>query len=365
MRKHSMDYTILIPAIVLVVFGLIMVFSATYYSAEAKNDDGFYYFKKQIIGAIIGLVLMIIASFFPYQKLAKIKVPLVILALLLVIAVFIPGIGTNINGSSRWINIGGFSLQPSEVAKLALIIFIAATCAANQKYIKTFRYGILAPCIVPVIFCVIIYFMPNFSAVVCIAILTFVMVFVSGANGKILALLGGGVAGLGAIVMMTRSYRADRVATFLDPFQYYDTNGYQVVQSLYAIGNGGFFGRGLGNSREKLLYLPYGESDFIFSVIVEELGFIGAFALMAVFAFLVYRIIHVAMKAPDMFGTLLATGVATIICVQVIINIAVVTSSIPATGVSMPFISYGSSALVIFMFLIGIVLNISKQTREN
>ena len=163
--------------------------------------------------------------------------------------------------------------------------------------------------------------------------------------------------------MTTQSYRMDRILSFVDPWQYADTKGYQVIQSLYAIGAGGFFGRGLGNSRQKLLYLPYGESDFIFSIIVEELGFLGALVLLFLFGFLVYRGIKVAMRAPDMFGTMLATGIVTIIAVQVIINIAVVTSSIPATGVSMPFISYGSSALIIFMSMIGILLNISRQSK--
>lgn len=364
MRKHSMDYFILITTLVLVAFGLIMVFSATYYSASIKQDDGFYYLKRQLIGAMLGLGLMIAASFFPYQKLQKLRIPLIIIAFILLVAVLVPGAHRiNLNGSSRWLNLGMFSLQPSEVAKLALIIFISSTLAVNQKRVGYFLNGILGPAIVPLIFCGLLLLQPNFSAIVCIGILTVVMILVGGANGKMLALLCGGGVAIGFGVMMSSSYRANRVNSFMNPWDYSDTSGYQVMQSLYAIGSGGFFGRGLGNSRQKLLYLPYGESDFIFPIVCEELGFIGALVLILLFAFLIYRIIRVAINARDMFGCLVATGVATIICIQVIINIAVVTSSIPPTGVSMPFISYGSSALVIFMLMIGIVLNISKFTK--
>ncbi len=365
-RKRTMDYAILITTLILVCFGVIMVFSASYYLAESSsmyNNDGLYFFKKQIFGAVLGLIGMIGFSFFNYRYLAKLKYPLIIVALVLLAVVLVPGVGQDINGSSRWIIIAGQSVQPSEITKFALIVFVAATISVNKERMNTFRYGMMPSLLITGIACVLILLQPNFSAIVCIFLTVMIMLFVGGAKGWHMGvLMGAGLAG-GLLVMQMRDYRVNRVISFLDPWQYSDSLGYQVIQSLYAIGAGSFFGRGLGNARQKLLYLPYGQSDFIFSIIVEELGFLGAIILIGLFAFLIYRGIKVATRAPDLFGTCLATGIVTIIAIQVCVNIAVVTSSIPPTGVSLPFISYGSSSLVIFMCMIGILLNISKQSR--
>ena len=366
MQKKSFDYSILITTIILVSFGVIMVFSASYYVAEsssAYNNDGLYFFKKQLIGAVVGFAGMIGFSFFNYKLLAKFKYVLLVIAAVLLTAVLIPGVGQEINGSSRWIIIAGQSVQPSEITKFALVVFVAATISVNKDRMKTFRFGMLPSLAVTGVLCILIYRQPNFSAIVCIFATVMVMLFIGGANMLHMGLLTGGGLAAGFGMMFMQNYRVDRVVSFLDPWQYADSKGYQVIQSLYAIGAGGFFGRGLGNSQQKLLYLPYGQSDFIFSVIVEELGFLGALVLIGLFAFLIYRGIKVATKAPDLFGSSLATGIIAIIAVQVCVNIAVVTSSIPPTGVSLPFISYGSSSLVIFMCMIGILLNISRQSK--
>jgi cell division protein FtsW len=364
--KRSMDYSILITTLILVAYGVIMVFSASYYLAESSsmyNNDGLFFFKKQIIGAVIGIIGMIGFSFFNYKYLAKLKYPLMIVALVLLAVVLIPGVGRDVNGSSRWLVIAGQNLQPSEVTKFALIVFVSATISVNKDRMNTFRFGMLPSLFVTGIVCILIYLQPNFSAIVCIFLTVLIMLFVGGVKGWHMGvLLGTGLAG-GLGVMQLSDYRVDRVVSFLDPWKYADSKGYQVIQSLYAIGAGGFFGRGLGNARQKLLYLPYGQSDFIFSIIVEELGFLGAIVLIGLFAFLIYRGVKVATRAPDLFGSSLATGIIAIIAIQVCVNIAVVTSSIPPTGVSLPFISYGSSSLVIFMCMIGILLNISKQSK--
>jgi len=364
--KRPMDYFILITTLILVSFGVIMVFSASYYLAEsssAYNNDGLFFFKKQIVGAVVGLIGMIGFSFFNYKYLAKLKYPLMIVALVLLAVVLIPGVGRDVNGSSRWLYIFGQSVQPSEIAKFALIVFVSATISVNKDRMRTFRFGMLPSLFVAGIVCILIYLQPNFSAIVCICLTVIIMLFVGGVKGWHMGvLMGTGLAG-GLAVMQLSDYRVNRVISFLDPWQYSDSLGYQVVQSLYAIGAGGFFGRGLGNARQKLLYLPYGQSDFIFSIIVEELGFLGAVVLIGLFGFLIYRGVRVATRAPDLFGASLATGIVSIIAIQVCVNIAVVTSSIPPTGVSLPFISYGSSSLVIFMCMIGILLNISKQGR--
>ena len=370
MRKQSIDYFALILTLIIITFGIVMVYSATYYLAASKemyDNDGMYFFKRQIIGAAIGFAFMLFLMFFDYHRLKKLRYLLFIVAIAFLAAVLIPGVGRNINGSTRWIYIAGFSIQPSEIAKLALIVFMAYIISENRNnaggYLP-FKKGTL-PCLLLVgICCVLIIKQPNFSAVICLCVLMLIMLIVGGAPKKhIVPLSIGGIAA-GVIVMFAQSYRANRVETFLDPWSDPSDSGYQIVQSLYAIGGGGLFGRGIGNSMQKLLYLPFGESDFIFSIIVEELGLVGGATLLILYLLLALRGVKIAMKAPDMFGTMLAVGIVSIISIQVLINVAVVTNSIPATGVSLPFVSYGSSSLIIFMGMIGILLNISRQARD-
>ncbi len=368
MRKGSIDYSLMIVTIILVAFGLLMVFSASYYMAQASklyDYDGLYLFKKQLIGAALGLAIMIFFMFFDYKKLIKWKYILMIVAVLFLVIVFIPGVGVNLNGAARWINLGPLpTFQPSEIAKFSLIIFTAATIYVNRNRMDTFRYGIFPNLLVLLVICGLLFLQPNYSSIILLSVLVFVMMFVGGAKGWHLAVLGGagGLAGFG--LMLAEPYRVSRLLTFTDPWQYASEGGYQVIQSLYGIGAGGILGRGLGNGRQKFLWLPYGESDFIFSIVAEELGLIGAIVLILLFVFLVYRGIKIAATAPDLFGTMVATGITVMIGIQVILNIAVATASLPATGVPMPLVSYGSSSLVIFMAMIGILLNISKQARR-
>ncbi len=368
LQKGSIDYSLLIVTLILIAYGLLMVFSASYYMAQSSklyNYDGLALFKKQLVGAAIGLVFMVFFIFFDYKKLIKLKYVLLVLAGLCLVAVFIPGIGVNVNGSSRWIQLGPLpQLQPAEIAKVAIIVFIASVIYVNRNRMNTFRYGVIPSLLALIPICILLYFQPNFSAIIVLCALTFIMIFVGGAKAWHLLALGGvGVVG-GFALMMMKDYRVDRITTFLDPWQNATEGGYQVVQSLYGIGSGGLFGQGIGNGTQKLSWLPYGESDFIFSIIAEELGLIGVIVLLALFIFLIYRGIKTAAQAPDLFGTMLATGVTTVIALQVIINVGVVTASLPPTGVSLPFISYGSSSLVIFMSMIGIMLNVSKQSRR-
>jgi cell division protein FtsW len=288
-----------------------------------------------------------------------------IAAVVLLVIVFIPGVGVELNGSSRWIRFGPLpSIQPSEIAKFAMIIFTASTIYVNRNRMNTFRYGIMPNLLVLGVFCVLLFLQPNYSSIILMCILVFVMMFVGGAKGWHLAALGGagGLAGFG--LMLTEDYRIDRLLSFTDPWKYASDGGFQVIQSLYGIGAGGIMGRGLGNGRQKYLWLPYSESDFIFSITTEELGLIGAVILIVLYIILVYRGIKIAANAPDMFGTMLATGITTVIGMQVIINIGVVTASIPATGVPLPFLSYGNWSLMIMLCMVGILLSISRQTRR-
>ncbi len=368
MKKGVIDYSLLIVTLLLVVFGLLMIFSSSYYMAQSSKTyeyDGLALFKKQLLGAAIGLVGMVFFAFFDYKRLIKMKYFFLLFAIIMLVLVFIPGLGVNMNGSSRWIRFPGMpSIQPAEIAKFSMIIFTAATIYVNRNRMDTFRYGIMPNLVVLLVICGLLFLQPNYSAIILMCVLVFVMIFVGGAKWWHLAVLGGAGGLVGFVLMMTESYRVARLNTFADPFANPTGDGWQIIQSLYGIGAGGVFGQGLGNGRQKYLWLPYGESDFIFSITTEELGFIGAVVLILLFAFLVYRGIKIAATAPDLFGTMLATGITTMIGVQVILNIGVVTASIPATGVPLPFISYGNWSLMIFMCMIGILLNISKQARR-
>lgn len=367
LQKGSIDYSILIVILILIAYGVIMVFSASYYMAQSSKEydyDGLALFKKQLFGAAIGLIAMIFFTFFDYKKLFKLRYIALAIAGIFLIAVLVPGVGVNLNGSSRWIRVLGISIQPAEIAKIALIIFIASSVYLNRKRMDTLRYGILPPLLALFPICILLYFQPNYSAIIVLCALTFIMIFVGGVKGWQLAAIGAiGVVGI-LVLMLQEGYRVARVTSFMDPWQNPTGDGYQVIQSLYGIGSGGLFGQGIGNGTQKLSWLPYGESDFIFSIIAEELGLVGAVILLALFIFLIYRGIKVAATAPDLFGTMLATGIITLIGLQVVVNVGVVTASLPPTGVSLPFISYGSSSLIIFMSMIGILLNISKQGRR-
>jgi len=365
MAKKPCDYPILFSTILLVCFGVIMVFSASfYYAQQPPINDSYFFFKKQAVGAVLGLGAMLFMKNFSYWKLEKFTFPLLGVSLLLLIAVLIPGIGRNLNGASRWLYIGGVSIQPAEIAKFALIIYMASSMAKKKDKMKTFIKGVIPYIIVMIVFFGLIIAQPNMSTAGSIAILVMVMLFAGGASLWHLGLLTAlGASGAYALVVM-EEYRFKRLLAFQNPWAAPKDEGYQIVQSLYSLGSGGLFGMGLGNSRQKFLYLPYRESDFIFSIIGEELGFIGAAALMILFLVLIWRGLRVAITAPDLFGSLLATGITSIIAIQVIINIAVVTGSMPPTGLPLPFISAGSSSLIIFMSSIGILLNISQYCKS-
>ncbi|MBD5560901.1 MAG: putative lipid II flippase FtsW [Clostridia bacterium] len=366
-RRH-LDYVLMIVTLVIVVYGLIMVFSASYYKAQASalyDYDGFYLFKRQAAGAVIGCAAMLLLAFIDYRSLIRFKYVILIISLILLVVVFIPGIGVNLNGSSRWIKLGPLpAFQPAEIAKLAMVIFTAATIYVNRNRMDSFRYGILPNLLVLLLMCLLLFFQPNFSSVILLCLLVFIMMYVGGAKGAQLGLLAAVGGTLGFALLMVANYRARRVTAFADPWQYAQNGGWQVIQSLYGIGAGGLTGRGLGNSRQKYLWLPYGESDFIFSITAEEVGLVGSVLLIGLFVLLIYRGVRIAASAPDLFGTLLATGISSLIGIQAIMNIAVATASMPVTGVPMPFFSYGSSSLVIFMAMVGIMLNISRQAQR-
>ncbi len=365
-KKSAMDYQFLGTVIVLLAFGLIMILSASSpvaYASSVTGNDSFYYFKKQLIWAVIGGVAMLVASNYDYRKLKKWGKLSLGISFFLLIIVLIPGIGVVVNEARRWIQIGPINFQPSEVVKFGVVLFMAMSLADNYKILKKFS-GLMVYLVILGVIAGLIMLEPHFSCTMLILASSAVMLFVAGARWKHIGILAAPV-GVGIVALVVSApYRLERVTTFMDPFKNIADEGWQIVQSLYAIGSGGIFGAGIGQSRQKYLNIPEPQNDFIFSIICEELGLLGAILVIALFVFLIYRGIKIATEAPDLFGTLLTVGIISLIAIQALVNIAVVTSSMPVTGMPLPFFSYGGTALAITMAEMGVVLNISKHKKK-
>ncbi|MBR5152524.1 MAG: putative lipid II flippase FtsW [Clostridia bacterium] len=355
-----MDYTFLLAVGLLMAFGLVMLFSAGSARALANFGDSLWYFKQQLKGVVFGLVLMFVFSNFDYHKLGKWAMLLLAGSAFLLFLVILPGVGTTINGATRWL----FGFQPSEIAKFAIILYFAFSLSKNYHKLSDFRYGLCPYLGILLVFILLLMLEPHFSCIVLMGLTSVLLLFVAGAKIKHFVWLSV-PAVLGVIgLIIAEPYRMKRIISFMDPFADAQGAGFQIVQSLYAIGSGGIFGVGLGQSRQKYLALPEPQNDFIFSVLAEELGLLGAAILIGLFIFLIVRGIKIAVKAPDLFGTLLVTGIVGIIAFQAMINIAVVTASIPVTGMPLPFFSFGSTALTITLAEMGIVLNVSRQIKK-
>ena len=359
--KNGVHYRIIILTIILIVFGIVMVYSASSYLGELNFNDKFYFLKKQILGAVLGSAVLIVTYFIDYHKYIKYKNWFLLIAIILLILVFVPFIGIENNGAKRWIGLPGFTIQPSEIAKFAFILFASGYMAKNYDIIRTFK-GMLPVLIVGGLIAVLILLEPNFSITLCVGLVTLIMLFVGGINLKHIAIVGVSAVPLVPLLIYMEPYRMKRLVAFLNPWANPQDEGYQLIQSFFSLGGGGLFGVGLFNSRQKFLFLPFAESDFIFSIIGEELGFLGAVFLLFIFAMLIINGLKIAFNSLDRFGTYLAVGIVSIIATQVLINVAVVTGSIPPTGVPLPFVSSGSTALVMFMAGIGVLLNIHKQS---
>ncbi len=361
------DFWLLAVVVALVVFGVIMVFSASYYQSISEGSSPYSYLLKDTFFAITGFGLMMAAFLFDYHNWKKITTIIFVGAVVLLVFVLIPipNINEPINGAMRWIRLGPVSIMPGEIAKFVSILMVAKILGDDPKRINSFKEGILPLAGVCVLFGGLIMMQPNMSTAATLCLIVFLMMFVAGLKWRwIGAAVAAGVAGGIALLFQGGGYRMERITSFLDPFEHALNEGFQVVQSLLAMGSGGLFGAGLGKSVQKNLYLPEPQNDFILAIIGEELGFVGIMVLMAAYVFLIWRGIHIALNAPDQYGLLLASGVVIMISLQVVLNVAVVTSSMPPTGVILPFISYGGNALWIFMLSSGILLNISRHTVE-
>ena len=363
-ERGMLDVPYLVLTVLLTVIGLVMLFSASYASAISEGLAPTHYFIRQGCFAAAGIAVMLLVSRLNYQAWRFLAFWVLGGAVLLLIAVAIPGIGVSHNGARRWIKIG-VEFQPSEFAKLGVVLTFAAAMSVYRDKMKTFRCGVLPFAAILVVIAVLLYLEPHLSATVIVLLLGAVMMFLGGTRLRWFAL---GVLGGGALVLLylsTKGYASDRIMAWRNPFDYAKDEGYQIVQSLYAIGSGGLFGLGFGHSRQKYLYLPEPENDYLFAIVCEELGLVGALLVLALFVLLIVRGYWIALHARDRFGSLLTAGLTTLLALQVFFNIGVVTNFLPATGISLPFFSYGGTALVLQLAEMGIVLSVSRwNTRE-
>ena len=359
-KVNGGDYSLLIAVVLLTVIGTVFIYSASNYSARATYGDAFYFVKKQAIGIVLGVAAMAFTAFYDYGKLKKFTIPIAVISFVTLGLVFVPGIGVENYGAKRWIGFGGFTVQPSEMAKFSLILFSATYFSAYKEKVTTLK-GVLPVLIFGGATCVFVILEPNMSITVCIAALMLTLIFSVGLKIKfLLALFIPALIG-GVALILVEPYRLDRLAAFLNPWSNPKGEGYQLLQSLYALGSGGWFGVGLFNSRQKYAFLPFAESDFILSVIGEEIGFIGLLLFFGLLFFIVSRGLKIARRSNDIFGFALAVGITMIFGIQVLINALVVTGSIPPTGLPLPLVSSGNTSIIIFMAEMGILFNVSKR----
>ena len=373
-RKHllaakggRMDVPFLLLTLLLTAIGLVMLFSASFPSAYYETGNPAYYFKRQAIFAVLGLSAMFVVAKVNYQRWRGAARLLLIFSIFLLILVIIPHVGITNNGATRWLGIEGvFTFQPSEIAKLAVIVYFADSISKKREKMLQWREGILPYAIILGVISILMLLEPHLSGTILIVGTGAVMMAVGGMQGWF---IGAGIGGVAAVAVLfvklvesgVISYGASRIAMWHDPWLDMSDDGYQMVQSLIAIGSGGLLGLGLGKGRQKFMYLPEEHNDFIFAVVCEELGLIGACVIMLIFAMLLLRGFWIALHARDRFGTLLVVGVMTHLGLQVFLNIAVVSGLVPATGISLPFFSYGGTALCLQLVEMGIVLSVSRQ----
>ena len=371
--EYYFDYSLVFIVLFLLGFGLIMVYSASSYEASVSEKLGYdaaYYFKKQAVAAILGLVAMVVVSRIPYHFWERFAIPAYLVSAVLILLVLTP-LGYEANGARRWLRLG-ISIQPAEIAKLAMILFLASFICSMGKAIRTNK-GFMVVLCVPLPICALVWFITeNMSSAIIIFGIAFLMLFVASPDYKRFVLIA--AIGVVAVLLFIFAFkqlegsellgvRGARVLAWMDPEAYASGKGFQTLQALYAIGSGGIFGKGLGQSMQKLGFLPEVQNDMIFALVCEELGLFGGIAIVLMFLLLIWRFMIIANNASDLFGALLVVGVLGHIAIQVILNIAVVTNTIPNTGISLPFISYGGSSIMFLLIEIGLVLSVARGIR--
>jgi cell division protein FtsW len=358
---YDYDPILLISVLLLLGIGLVAVYSASSILAEARFGDHYFYLKRQAVYCLFGILLMIAAKNINYLVYRKLVYVFLGTSLLLLVLLLIPGLGFKVGGAQRWFRLGFISLQPSEAAKLSLAIFMAYSMSKNFDQMSTFFNGLLPHLLVGSIFVALILLQPDLGTAVIIGMWMLILLFVGGVHLGHLFLLLGLTTPIVFYLISQSAYRLNRWWAFLNPWEDPQGFGFQIIHSFLAFGSGGLFGVGLGNSKQKLFYLPEPHTDFVAAIIAEEAGFIGISILIILFALIVIRGIKISLKAPELFGTYLALAISCMLAVQVIVNMGVVMALLPTKGLTLPFVSYGGSSLVVSLLAMGILMNISRK----
>lgn len=362
---QTYDVHLLFAVLFLVGIGIVMVYSASSAVALKRYGSDFYFLKKQALFSLLGIVALVVCSHVPYRVYRVLTYPLLLLALVLLIAVLVTGLGITAGGSTRWLRLGPLSFQPAEAARLALIVYLAYSLSKKQEGLRTLSIGFVPHLLMLALFAVPLLMQPDFGSVVILGVLAWLMMFVAGVPlryllGALLALLPAAY-----FLMITATYRIKRLLSFLDPWQYPQGEGYQIIHSLMAFGTGGMWGAGIGNGYQKLFYLPEPHTDFIFAVIGEELGFWGVMFILGLYTLVIWRGIRIACRCQESFGMLMATGITAAVGLQVSINIGVALGMLPTKGLTLPFLSYGGTSLLLNMACIGMLMNIGAGHGRN
>jgi len=364
MKIKKYDSWLFLSVLVLLGFGVVMVYSTSSYYAQIRFNDGLFYLKRQGLFALLGIVVMCICMAIDYRLLRRFVYVILAICFVLLLLLWVPGLGKTAGGAHRWINMGLFSLQPSEVAKLGLVIYLANILVKKSDRIHTFKKGFIPPVLICGLLVLLVFIQPDFGTAVSMGVLTMAMLFVGGANP--LHVIGSGVLTVPvlSIALMGAEYRRQRLLAFLDPWASPRDSGFQIIQSYLALGNGGVSGVGLGMGGQKLFYLPMAHTDFLLSVIGEELGLVGVCAVIAAFIVFLVRGLRAAVMAPDSFGANLVAGITLLISIETIVNMGVVMGLLPTKGLPLPFMSYGGSSLVMNLAASGIMLSVSAAGEE-
>ena len=363
MTKHTADHILLLTVVSLTLFGLIMVASASSVIASRFSDDAHYFAWHQVAyGGSVGFVMFLVGIFVPYRTWRLAALPALLVSLLLLVLVFIPGLQVSSGGAVRWIGIGPITLQPTEITKLAFIIYLAALLEKKGGDVRDFRKSVVPFVIITGLISLLVILQPDIGTLISITAIAFAMVYAAGFRVMHLMIILLGGASVFAVLLNTARYRLERIMVYLHPELDPQGIGYQINQALLAVGTGGLWGLGLGRSRQKYYYLPEPAGDSIFAIVAEELGFVRTSLVLAAFGIIAWRGYAIARSAPDVFGSLLAVGITSWIVVQAFINMGAILAIVPLTGIPLPFVSYGGSALASLLFAVGVLLNISKHT---
>ena len=359
--ENKPDFLLLVVTLLLVTIGTVMIYSSSSILAMERFKDGQYFLKKHIFFVLLGLAIMVMAARLHYQNLQKLAYPGIVLSVVLLAVLFIPGMGIRAGGAKRWLHMGVFSFQVAEMAKIAVVIFLAHILAKKADSIKEFRHGVLVPLLIVLFVVSLILPQPDFGTAVIVLAIMMLMLFLAGSRILHLAGLAAAFVPIGLWLILHKSYRLERLMTFLDPWKEPQHSGFQIIQSLLSFGSGGTFGVGIGDGMQKLFYLPEPHTDFILAIIAEESGFIGVAAVILLFIVFMVRGFWIAFKAPELFGTLLAAGLTMIIALEVFVNIAGVMGLIPLKGLALPFLSYGGTSLIMSLTAVGILLSVASH----